>query len=245
MIAVAAVRCAWPCPRAPYLGVAGVAVAVTVAVAVVGSLRVRFLKPAPRPPAALRGVLVLVPVPVPVPGPVPELGRGPGPETGPTRLRLGCCCCWRCCWSSPRSRSMSRLLRLSRPRSISTGNWSGIGRRSRRESGGRPWFAPGLPGRALVASTVAAAVAAAEGCRTDSECVCAIAVETGCSSGVLSGSVTFVAPRVRAMSSRRTSIGAMYAVRLFSDQARTCPQTRPVAMSKTQAPESPGTEGSK
>lgn len=36
-------------------------------------------------------------------------------------------------------------------------------------------------------------------------------------------------------------MGAMYAVRLFSDQARTCPHTRPVAMSKTQAPESPGT----
>lgn len=43
------------------------------------------------------------------------------------------------------------------------------------------------------------------------------------------------------MSSNMTSIGAMYAVWLFSDQARTWPHTRPVDFSKTHAPESPGT----
>lgn len=52
-----------------------------------------------------------------------------------------------------------------------------------------------------------------------------------------------LAPRVCAMSSRSTSIGAMYAVLFRGDQARTCAQTRPDALSITQAPESPPTRG--
>lgn len=59
-------------------------------------------------------------------------------------------------------------------------------------------------------------------------------------SSEVSGSETCVALRVRAMSSRRISIGAMYVVRFLSDHATTWPQTRPVDLSKTHAPESPG-----
>lgn len=58
----------------------------------------------------------------------------------------------------------------------------------------------------------------------------------------LPGRVMNVALRVRAMSSRMTSMGAMYAVWLFSDHARTWPQMRPVDFSNTHAPESPGTK---
>lgn len=55
-----------------------------------------------------------------------------------------------------------------------------------------------------------------------------------------SGKVT-LAPKDRAMSSRRISIGAMYAVLFRGDHASTCAHTRSEALSMTQAPESPPT----
>lgn len=57
------------------------------------------------------------------------------------------------------------------------------------------------------------------------------------------GRETKEALRVRAMSAKVTSIGEMYVVLERADQARTWPQTRPVDLSKTHAPESPGAEG--
>ena len=54
------------------------------------------------------------------------------------------------------------------------------------------------------------------------------------------GRLTRLDFRVREMSSSNVSMGAMNATWFVSDQARTWPQTRPVDLSKTQAPESPG-----
>lgn len=48
---------------------------------------------------------------------------------------------------------------------------------------------------------------------------------------------------MRAMSSKVTSMGEMYVVLERADQARTWPHTRPVDLSKTHAPESPGARG--
>jgi len=54
------------------------------------------------------------------------------------------------------------------------------------------------------------------------------------------GSLTVPAPSVSRISSSVTSIGARYATAPDSFHARIWPQTRPVALSKTQVPESPG-----
>lgn len=55
------------------------------------------------------------------------------------------------------------------------------------------------------------------------------------------GSRTHSAPSVPLMSSRSSSIGMMYEMRLMEQRARTWPQIRPSSLPTTQAPESPGT----